>query len=121
MNNIIRNTVKEYSVQDFGEEKVDDDTISQSETSISPILLFELKFVNVRGNTIQLSANKSRKVEDHLSAMLEEIGNLETKVNKSDQPLPHILEDTQILKDRYEREVEKEDLERTNTVLLSET
>ena len=69
-NKINRDTKKEYSVQDFGEEEFDDDTVNQCESRIGPFLLFELILTKVRGNTIQFSATKHRKVQDHMSVML---------------------------------------------------
>ena len=44
--------------------------------------------------------------------MLDEIGNLEKQINETYEPIPHILEETQLLKNSYDRKVEKLDLER---------
>ena len=97
-NEIIRDTIKEYLVFGIGEDEVDDDTLGLCGTRISPILLFELILSKVKGNTIQFSANKRRKVEDHFSTVLNKIENLERKVNKSNEPMQHILDKTQLLK-----------------------
>ena len=53
-------------------------------------------------------------MENHLSEYLDEIWNLKMIVNNSGEPMPHILEEIQQLKDRHEREVEKRGLEKAN-------
>ena len=87
---IIRDTIKEYSVQDFVDGEVDNDSMNQCESRISPILLMELILAKVRENTIKFLAQRSRKLEDHLSECLDEKGNLEKQVNDNGESLPHI-------------------------------
>ena len=64
----------------------------------------------VRGTTNQYSSCKCRKPENYVIALLGDIGNQENSVNQNDGQLPHLLENIQQIRDRYEIEVGKQDL-----------
>ena len=55
-NKIIKDTIKEYSVQDFAKVEVDNNILNQCESSISPIMLLKRILAKVRGNTIKFLA-----------------------------------------------------------------
>ena len=118
-NKIIRDAIKEYSVLNFAKGEVDDDTLNWCKYSINPILLLQLTLVKVRKNTIQFSAQKRKTMEDHLSELLDYLGNLEKQVNNCGEPLPHILEEIQLLKERHKRKVKKQDLKTLIILLLN--
>ena len=55
--------------------------------------MLEITLAKVRGNTMKFSAQKHKKMEDHLSTLLDEIGKLEIQVDNSGEPMPNILEE----------------------------
>ena len=109
---MIRETILEYSTNEFLTSKVDDSVLNSCEIKICPILLLELILAKVRGNPISFSACKQKEQLSIVSELSYEIWTLERMINSSDVPEPSIIDRIQDLKDRLEVEVEKEDLER---------
>ena len=57
-NSLIRDTIKEYFVDNFDCGVVDDGILTTCERNICPILLLDLVLAKVRGATILFSAKK---------------------------------------------------------------
>ena len=103
----------EYSVDEFNSNVVDDNTPNTCEIKICPILLLDLILTKVRGNTISFSASR-RKKPSIVSELKYEIEDLESTVNNFEVLVPEIIDRIQKMKDRLEKEIEKEDFERAN-------
>ena len=67
-NSVIRESILEFSADEFLTSEVDDSVLNSCEITISPILLLELILAKVGGNTILFSAHRKR---EHLSVVSE--------------------------------------------------
>ena len=61
-NSLIRDTIKEYSVDDFNDVDVDDSILNSCESQICPFILLNLILAKVRGNTISYSSKKRKQL-----------------------------------------------------------
>ena len=108
-NSLIRDTIKEYSVDDFNNVDVDDSILKSD-------LFYPSTWLNSRKGKGQYNSifSKKRKQLSVVSSLNTEIKDLEEIVNNSENTVPGVRGKIKDLKDRLEIEVERKDTERAN-------
>ena len=111
-NFLIRETIKEYSIEGYDNVEVDDSILNTCEIQIFPILLIDLILAKVRGYSISYAASRRKKQLYVVSGLLLEIKDLEWTINSAETPMPEVVERIKYLKDSLVTEVENEDMEK---------